>query len=109
MTEQPSLDFSTPPARAHRRDPSTSAAAAARMNETGAAASQREQVYAAVCATPSFTSAELAVKHGLDRHMVGRRLPELREAKLLKDNRDDARFVRTCRVSGAKAVVWVAK
>jgi DNA-binding MarR family transcriptional regulator len=64
-------------------------------------------VYEAVLETPSLTSAELAERHNLDRHMLARRLPELREAGLLRDNRDDSRFMRRCRVSGTRAVVWV--
>jgi DNA-binding IclR family transcriptional regulator len=73
----------------------------------GAAESQRRVVYEAVKSTPGLTSAELAERHGLDRQMVARRAPELREAGLLKDNADDARFIRKCRVTGVRCIVWV--
>jgi CRP-like cAMP-binding protein len=95
------LDFSRPPARAHRDDPVTSRQAAARMNCSGRASKQRARVFAMIEATPGKTTAELAEIHGTDRALVARRCPELRERGLV-ENRD----ARLCSVNGTNAMTW---
>ncbi len=45
--------------------------------------------------TPGLTSGELAARHGLDRHMVARRLPEAARVGLI-----------TRREIGAQEVTW---
>lgn len=106
MERQCGLDFSTPPARARRTDPTTSRQAAARANVSGIASVQREKVFAMVCATPGLTSAELAERHTADRTMVARRLPELRERELVAENRDVRGMTRICNVSKTAALTW---
>jgi len=49
------------------------------------------------------TSAELAADHGLDRYMVARRLPDLRE-----DGLAEQLSARKCKVNGRLAVTWFA-
>jgi DNA-binding MarR family transcriptional regulator len=98
------LDFSRPPARAHRDDPVTSRQAAARVNTSGKAKAQREQVYGLIVQSPGRTTAELAEIHGVDRAMVARRCPELRERGLV-ENREP----RICRVNQTMALEWWAK
>ena len=98
--EQTAIDFTAPPARARRTDPDSSHAAADRVNKTGKAAVQRAKVFALVEATPGLTSAELAERHREDRSMIARRLPELREKKLVRTDS------RECRVNGSKALTW---
>lgn len=106
MERQCGLDFSAPPARARHTDPSTSRQAAARANVSGLAGQQREKVFAMVCATPGLTSAELAERHGADRAILARRLPELRERDLVAENRDVRGMTRLCNVSKTAALVW---
>jgi predicted HTH transcriptional regulator len=111
--EQGRLDLSVfpkpPRARSHRLDPETSTLAANRMNASGEINEQCKAVLELVRKTPGLTSAELAEHHHVDRALLARRLPDLREAGLLKDNADDARFQRVCKVSGTKAIVWIPK
>ncbi len=92
MMEQRSLDFSP---RARTRDPLASHAAADALERSGRAAKQSAQVLALVRATPGLSSAELAARHGLDRHMVARRLPEAARVGLI-----------TRREIGAQEVTW---
>jgi len=106
MERQCGLDFSAPPARARRSDPSTSRQSAARVNVSGLARQQREKVFAMVCETPGLTSAELAERHGADRTMIARRLPELRQCDLVAENRDVRGMTRICNVSKTAALTW---
>lgn len=64
---------------ARRTDPETSHEAAERLVESGRHGSQKAVVYAALCEHPGITSKELALRANLDRHVVARRLPDLRE------------------------------
>jgi len=91
MPEQRPLDFAP---RARTRDPLSSHAAADALERSGAARRQLDTVLAALRATPGLTSAELAARHGLDRHMVGRRLPDAERAGLVRRYEHGARQVR---------------
>lgn len=91
-----------PPAAAHA-DPLTSHEAAAKVNESGDRAAQCQRVLAMVKQLPGATSKELAKRFKVDRHMVGRRLPDLRSMGLVKNGP-----ARACKVNGNKAVTWEA-
>ena len=60
----------------------------------GAASRQLDVVLAALRATPGLTSGELAARHGIDRHMVARRLPDAERAGLARRYEHGARQVR---------------
>lgn len=64
---------------AHRADPITSYEAADDVIESGELAKQEQEVYAALCNQPGRSSKELAKCLALDRYMVARRLPGLRD------------------------------
>lgn len=64
-------------ARARRSDGDGSHDAADALESSGRAAAQLEAVLEAVQQHSGSTSRELAALTGLDRHLVGRRLPEL--------------------------------
>lgn len=68
----------TPASRA--TDPVTSHAAEADTTRSGRRAAQQQQVAEAVRQHPGVTSAELARRTGIDRHAIGRRLPECETA-----------------------------
>lgn len=89
----------TPAAR--RTDPETSHKAAEEHARSGARAHQQQQVTAAVRALPGRTSFELAMATGLDRYMVARRTSECEVAGTIKRS-----AVRTCQISGKKALTW---
>lgn len=72
------MDVQTP--ATHKHDPSSSHVAEREVTASGKRKAQQEQVAAAVREHPGVTSAELARRAGLDRHMVGRRLPECETA-----------------------------
>lgn len=63
--------------RARRNDGDGSHAAADALERSGRAAQQLSDVLDAVRKHTGSTSRELAALTGLDRHLVGRRLPEL--------------------------------
>ena len=65
------------PPRARRTDADSSHAAADQLERSGRAAAQLQAVLDAVRRHGGSTSKELAELAGLDRHLVGRRLPEL--------------------------------
>lgn len=88
-------------ARARRGDPSSSAQAAERVEASGVAHSQREEILGLVCKYPGRTSAELSTKCSLDRWQVARRLPEL--AKVGDIRRGTKRF---CGIVLQKCVTW---
>ncbi|HDS1582172.1 TPA: winged helix-turn-helix domain-containing protein [Stenotrophomonas maltophilia] len=68
---------------ARSTDPHTSHAAAADLVACGALRVQHAQTEAAVIRHPGHSSLHLATLTGLDRHMLGRRLPELaREGRI---------------------------
>lgn len=91
MPEQRPLDFAP---RAATRDPLSSHAAADAMERSGRLWRQLDRVLAAVRATPGLSSGELAARHGLDRHMVARRLPDAERAGLVRRIEVGARQVR---------------
>lgn len=86
---------------ARRHDPSTSHEAAEHVMKTGMRGRQQCEVFALVTAFPGHTSAELAAKSNLDRWTVARRLPELREAYLVKNGEK-----RECGETGLRALTW---
>ena len=89
-------------ARARRTDPQSSHAAAFHVEQSGKAGKQRIQAGAAVLAHPGCTSAELADRTGLDRYMLARRLPELRDDGLVRQSGSK----HLCRMTGRLAVTW---
>lgn len=62
---------------ARSKDPNSSHAAAADLIATGKLLDQQSRAAAAVKRHPGQSSLHLATLTGLDRHMLGRRLPEL--------------------------------
>lgn len=62
---------------ARRTDPNSSHIAADRVHGENIAQRQRDEVLAMLKRWPGSTSKELASLSGLDRHLCGRRLPEL--------------------------------
>ncbi len=89
--------------RARRTDPATSHEAAEFVGATGSAAAQCGFALAAVRAFPGCTSQELASKVDGDRYMLARRLPELRDDRLVRNDGDGA---RTCKITGRSALTW---
>lgn len=83
------------PPNASPTDPETSMLAGEAHEASGEAGRQREQVLAGVKKFPGRTSRELAQAMKADRHMVARRLPELRDRGLV--------------VNGAKRVCQASK
>lgn len=83
-------------------DPSTSHAAANLLTAGGARSSQKVRVMSALRVHPGVTSAELAQLAGLDRYVVARRLPDLRE-----DGFVAVAQARRCTVTGMLALTWV--
>lgn len=88
-------------ARARNSDPMTSHLAADAVERKGNAATQRTLCLAEVRRMPGQTAAEIAAALGLERHVPSRRLPELREAGLVRNG--DA---RRCDVQGTMALTW---
>ncbi len=76
VVSQLGLFGGSPMARATDHD--SSHAAADRMEESGKAQAQRDQVLALVKRWPGMTSGQLARLGGIDRYIPGRRLSELR-------------------------------
>ncbi|MCG5538973.1 hypothetical protein [Halorhodospira sp. 9622] len=72
------MDVQTPATRKH--DPDSSHEAEEVVTASGRRAAQQRQAAEAVRAHPGVTSAELARRSGLDRYMLGRRLPECETA-----------------------------
>lgn len=89
-----------PPASANT-DPPTSRIAERQINTSGDRKAQCERVLSMVKQSPGSTSLELATKYGVDRHMAGRRLPDLRAMGRVKNGP-----ARSCEVNGNKAVTW---
>lgn len=84
-------------------DPVTSHEAARAIIATGDRAHQQHLACAAVRAYPGSTSLELSRLSGLDRHMLGRRLGEIRDRGLVRQGPK-----RRCTASdrGLSAVTW---
>jgi hypothetical protein len=83
------------------KDPVTSALAARELEESGARDSQKREVYFAVKQYPDRTSAELAVITGMDRYMLARRLPDLREDGWVENSGK-----KVCLMTGGLAFTW---
>lgn len=91
--------FTPPPARARATDPETSHEAAEAIRSE--ADRQADEVLAMLTANPGLTSRELADQYHVDRYMVARRLPELRERGLVTTGAK-----RRCRNSQLNAMTW---
>ena len=97
---------------ARRTDPITSHIAAADHVQSGANDKQKflvltflRRYVASLNRYP--TSAELADKYGMDRHMVAKRLPDLeREGLVAKDECMGQLTKRKCTVNGTTACIW---
>lgn len=100
--EREELDLFT--AKARSTDPDTSHQAAQRVERTGTAHDQRSICLRIVTSAPGLTAAEIAQRAGLERHVPSRRLPELRDAGLVRNGE-----ARLCAVMGTKAMTWWAK
>jgi hypothetical protein len=79
----------------------TSHLAGEAIEASGEAALQRQQALAAVSLYPGLTSKELAHKSGLDRYMLARRLPEVRQIE-----KGD---IVKCSISKRACVTWKLK
>lgn len=90
-------------ARARKTDPRTSHEAAREAEASGRAATHRAICLEEVKKNPGRTAAEIAKETGLERHVPSRRLPELREAGLVKNVE-----IRVCRVTGRNSMTWYA-
>lgn len=88
---------------ARDRDPVTSQLAAREVRESGIEDTQCAEVLRALKQTPGLTSRELAVRHGIERYTVARRLPTLRERGLATTD-----GMRKCAISGRMVIVWKA-
>ena len=76
-----------------RTDPDGSRAAGESLESSGLGHTQRRDSLAAVKMYPGQTSKELAELTGLDRHMLGRRLPELLKAgQIWRHERGECRW-----------------
>lgn len=89
-------------ARARAYDLSSSHAAADAIETSGKAQHHREILLAVVREHPGLTSAEITQYCELDRWQVARRLPELRNGKLVYNS--DKK--RECRMLGSLAFEW---
>ncbi|WP_396615541.1 winged helix-turn-helix domain-containing protein [Lysobacter soli] len=88
-------------AHARTSDPITSHIAAAEVSMSGQRAFQAQTTAAAVKRYPGKTSRELSVLLKLDRHMLGRRLSECEEEKLVRRG-----AMRRCATSGRLSLTW---
>lgn len=93
------LTAATPIARAS--DPLSSHLAAEHVTKTGARAHQQNQAAEAVKQFPGLTSFELAMKTGIDRYTLARRLPECETAGRVRKGEQ-----RPCKVTGRLAMTW---
>jgi hypothetical protein len=114
MTIQTNL-FDTPIQNYRNSDPVSSRTAISIEQVT----KQRTKVYLALKDHPNTTSKELAAICGLDRHMVAKRLPELRETGHVVNVRDESKprygitleyplLIRECVIGGKNSTVWIA-
>jgi len=87
-------------AKARRTDPDTSHEAARRADKF-AATGQRVRCLECVEGHHGLTSGEMADLLGVDRHVPARRLPELRDAGLVK-----SLAPRKCRSRGSTSLTW---
>lgn len=86
---------------ARSTDPQSSHIAAAALAESGALRVQHAKTEAAVMRHPGQSSLHLSTLTGLDRHMLGRRLPELaREGRIWRGP------TARCATTGKPACTW---
>lgn len=85
--------FDLPSKQLARKTDTPSSHRAAETITRIAAASQRERVLRLVEALPGLTSAELAQRSGLDRHMVARRLADLKNLGLVTQQKNGSQDV----------------
>lgn len=88
-------------ALARATDPLTSFQAAGHVERTGIAHGQRAKCLEIVNKHPGTTSGEIANLAEIDRHAAARRLPELRQAGLVRNGEQ-----RMCRVSDTRQITW---
>jgi predicted ArsR family transcriptional regulator len=89
-------------ARARREDPATSHEAAQGVESSGKAHDQRSLCLERVKRCPGETAAEIAAALHIERHIPSRRLPELRDAGLVKNGTS-----RVCGVMGRQSMTWL--
>lgn len=89
-------------ARARREDPATSHEAAEGVEASGKANDQRSLCLERVRRYPGETAAEIAAALHIERHIPSRRLPELRDAGLVKNGQ-----TRVCGVMGRQSMTWI--
>ena len=94
--------------RARTTDASSSHDAAAKVERTGAAKRQAQEVLQAFTRFPMATTAELAQLANLNRTMVARRAPELATGGFLV-RYEPGKDTVPCEVTGIKCVRWRAK
>ena len=87
-------------AKARRTDPSTSHEAAGLIERTSAG-TQREIIKGYVLSFPGHTCDEIAASVGLDRVATGKRLPELRDARLIGQGP-----IRKCHIKDRRMLTW---
>lgn len=92
-------------ARARAADPATSHAAAAMVEASGAANTNRRLVLRLVRDYPGLTAVEIHAaqgdRGGLDRHEVSRRLADLRDAGLVVNGPE-----RACSIKRTRMLTW---
>ena len=89
-------------AKSRWSDPHTSHEAAQEAESSGRARAHRETCLAEVRRNPGKTAAEIAKATGLERHVPSRRLPDLRDAGLVKNGE-----ARVCGVTGRASLTWL--
>lgn len=91
------------PAAAATGDPVTSFEAARELERSGERKRQVQEAAAAVRRFPGMTSLELAGVTGIDRHRLGRRLPDAEKLGLVRQGE-----ARPCAMAGGRrrAVTW---
>jgi DNA-binding transcriptional ArsR family regulator len=98
------VDLFTPRANYRNEDPETSRAAAIDAEKSGHAPTWRARLLLAVRERPGLTAGEYADWLEVERAVVSRRLPELREAGLVVNG-----HARQCNSNGRKAMTWEPK
>jgi hypothetical protein len=68
---------------------------------SGGAGAPGDRCLASVMESPGKTAAEIAAAAGLDRHVVSRRLPDLRRASRVLNGQP-----RACAVTGRLSLTW---
>ena len=89
---------------ARNTDPQTSHRSATELTTSGKRDAQKARVLTAVKDHPGLTSSELARISGLDRYLVARRLPDLRNDRLVYNGQ-----ARECSVTRKQALTWIGR